>query len=81
MFNSKNYKLQEVDNRSSSYTTERPRFQRYKKRETVRLRYEGFFSNCQCQHGYNSQISYSIPDNVHIPASENLADEDWFPEE
>ncbi|KAG8184775.1 hypothetical protein JTE90_011562 [Oedothorax gibbosus] len=75
------YKTTEVDNRRSSYVIEQPKYQRCKKKETVRLRYEGFFSNCQCQHGYNSQISYGIPDNLPIPASENLADEDWFPEE
>ncbi|GFY05972.1 tubulin polymerization-promoting protein homolog [Trichonephila clavipes] len=76
------YKMTEVDNRKSVHNvTERPRaHRRYKKRETVKRTYDEFFSNCQCQHGYNSQISYSFPDTLPAPAAEEQ-EEDWFPEE
>lgn len=74
--------LQEVDNRNTkSRVTERSRPVRpYKRREPLKRTYEEFFSNCQCHHGYSSQISYSFPDDFRATATEQR-NEDWFPEE
>ncbi|XP_054724375.1 uncharacterized protein LOC129234404 [Uloborus diversus] len=82
-----------VDNRNAPHrTTERSRVARHyelttierrreqKRKEQRKRTYGGFFSNCQCQHGYSSQICYSFPDQFRAAAAE-LRDEDWFPEE
>ncbi|XP_015911055.1 tubulin polymerization-promoting protein family member 2-like isoform X2 [Parasteatoda tepidariorum] len=76
------YKTTQVDNRKSVHRAiERTRKnnRHYWRRETKR-RYEDFFSNCQCQHGYSSQISYCFPDDLPV-RNDTENDEDWFPEE
>ncbi|XP_055928101.1 uncharacterized protein LOC129959309 [Argiope bruennichi] len=79
------YKMTDVDNRNAvlNVSEQRPRargYRRIKRRETVKRTYDEFFSNCQCQHGYSSQISYSFPDSLPMPAAPE-DEEDWFPEE
>ncbi|XP_035229546.1 uncharacterized protein LOC118201541 isoform X2 [Stegodyphus dumicola] len=76
------YKTTMVDNRKALYhISERARMPRHHKgRNWITRTSEGFFSNCQCQHGYNSQVSYSLPDDLNTTVTENR-DEDWFPED
>ncbi|CAL1265153.1 unnamed protein product [Larinioides sclopetarius] len=83
------YKMTEVDNRKAvqNVSEQRPRargYRRTKKRETVKRTYDEFFSNCQCQHGYSSQISYSFPHPwpmSSVTEDRQREEEDWFPEE